>query len=69
MEMLGGNERLDISKCGSGWADIVKNLWTEKDPWEVTGSFFDLQAGARLPRAVTQVCYDRTTMRYVHVRS
>lgn len=56
MEMFGGTQREHDARyeLGGEWADIVRRLWTEAEPFDFDGEFFNLRGAVAEPKPVQQ---------------
>jgi len=56
MEMFGGSQREHDARyeLGSEWVEIVRRLWTEPDPFDFEGEFFDLRGAVAEPKPIQQ---------------
>lgn len=56
MEMFGGSQREHDARyeLGSEWVEIVRRLWTEPDPFDFEGEFFELRGAVAEPKPIQQ---------------
>ncbi len=56
MEMFGGTQREHDARyeLGGEWVEIVRRLWTEPDPFDFEGEFFDLRGAVAEPKPLQQ---------------
>jgi dimethylsulfone monooxygenase len=54
MEMFGGRQKEhdERYRFGTEWADIVKRLWTDEEPFDFDGAFFHLKGAQAYPKPV-----------------
>ena len=56
MEMFGGKQKEhdDRYRYGGEWVDIVKKLWTEDEPFDAIGTYFQVKGAQAYPKPIQQ---------------